>query len=267
MKIKELNENNKKIIVDIPLTTTSGKTRVKERDTIFGYGLPFASRTNSFNQKNYIEWQIGYDAIIPNNTENFTQKNYQNYINTTIKDLNFIGSNGKNKTLYELSEYLYYFAKWEVITQQQLQDLKQFVENINEDDVLENNKHCEIKRTRLQQKTINSLEFQTLTIEYPQLLYKFDNYEIIAEITIKEKQRAVGTQPMLYFCFPITELQAENLLVGRTAEVKEFADFVFDENNAFIILEMIKIFGMLSSSHKFDTLQILTTILETICQE
>jgi hypothetical protein len=116
-------------------------------------------------------------------------------------------------------------------------------------------------------KTINSLEFQTLTIEYPQLLYKFDNYEIIAEITIKEKQRAVGTQPMLYFCFPITELQAENLLVGRTAEVKEFADFVFDENNAFIILEMIKIFGMLSSSHKFDTLQILTTILETICQE
>jgi len=34
---------------------------------------------------------------------------------TTIKDKTFIGANGKEKTLYELSEYIYYFYKWGVI--------------------------------------------------------------------------------------------------------------------------------------------------------
>jgi hypothetical protein len=261
MKIKELDQANKKIIIDIPLTTTSGKTRVKERDNIFGYGLPFASRTNPFNQKNYIEWQIGYDAIIPNNLENFKEKNYQNYLNTTLKDFDFIGDNGKNKTLYELSEYLYYFSKWGAISQDELEKLKHFVENLADDDLLDNNQHCQIKRTHPKKQKINSFDFQTLTIEYPQLLYKFDNYEIIAEITIKEKQRAVGTQPMLYFCFPITELKTTIPLMGRTAEVKEFANFVFDDNNYKIIIEMIKIFGMLSPSHKFDTLAILETVV------
>ena len=45
----------------------------------------------------------------------------------------------------------------------------------------------------------------------------FGDYEIIAEITIREKQRAVGTQSMLYFCFPITELKSEDPLIGRCA--------------------------------------------------
>jgi hypothetical protein len=126
MKISKLDAINKKIIVDIPLTTTSGKTRVKQRDTIFGYGTPFASRQNKFNQKNYIEWQIGYDAVIPSNIKNFKAKDYKNYL----------------------------------------------------------------------------------------------------------------------------------------ANTKEFAHFVFDKNNSDIILEMIKIFGMLSASHKFDILAILQTIID-----
>jgi hypothetical protein len=67
---------------------------------------------------------------------------------------------------------------------------------------------------------------------------------------------------MLYFCFPITELQAEIPLIGRIANTKEFAHFVFDKNNSDIILEMIKIFGMLSASHKFDILAILQTIID-----
>jgi hypothetical protein len=262
MKISKLDAINKKIIVDIPLTTTSGKTRVKQRDTIFGYGTPFASRQNKFNQKNYIEWQIGYDAVIPSNIKNFKAKDYKNYLASTMQDATFIGANGKNKTLYELSEYLYYFVKWDVLSSQQLQQLRDFITNINESDLLENHKHCQIKRTHPNNKIINNFNFQTLTIEHPQLLYRFDNYEIIAEITIKEKQRAIGTQPILYFCFPITELQAEIPLIGRIANTKEFAHFVFDKNNSDIILEMIKIFGMLSASHKFDILAILQTIID-----
>jgi hypothetical protein len=267
MKIKELDQANKKIIIDIPLTTTSGKTRVKERDNIFGYGLPFASRTNPFNQKNYIEWQIGYDVLVPQekksgkNKGNFNQKELKLFNLSTLKKVTFNAYNNKNKALYELSEYLYYFHKWGVVSPSELEELKNFVENLEDSNLLDNNQHCQIKRTHPKKQKINSFDFQTLTIEYPQLLYKFDNYEIIAEITIKEKQRAIGTQPMLYFCFPITELKTTTPLIGRTAEKKEFANFVFDKNNYKIIIEMIKIFGMLSPSHKFDTLAILETVV------
>ncbi len=66
---------------------------------------------------------------------------------------------------------------------------------------------------------------------------------------------------MLYFCFPITELISDRPLIGRTANKKEFAYFKLDKNNANIVLEMIKIFGMLSGSHKFDILKIIDLII------
>ena len=261
MLIKTLDPTNKTITVDMPLTTISGKTRVKQRDSIFDYGLPFASRTNPFNQKNYIEWQIGYDATVPRNVDNFKAEKFKNFYNTTLKENYFTGDNGENKTLYELSEYLYYFATWKVISKKTLQELRDFLTDIAKEDLLDRHKHCQIKRTHPISKTINMVDFHALTVEYPQLIYQFGKYEIIAEITIREKQRAIGTQPMLYFCFPITELQSDEYLIGRCANKKEFAEFLFNKDNCFIILEMIKIFGMLSVSHQHDTVQIIQTIL------
>ena len=127
--------------------------------------------------------------------------------------------------------------------------------------LLNNNKHCQIKRTHPIEKRINTINFYALTVEYPQLIHRFGKYDVVTEITIREQQRAVGIQPMLYFCFPITELQAKIPLIGRCAETKEFAQFEFNKNNCFIVLEMIKIFGMLSTSHQYDSLQIIKTIL------
>ena len=89
----------------------------------------------------------------------------------------------------------------------------------------------------------------------------FGKYEIIAEITIREKQKAIGVQPMLYLCFPITELQTSANLIGRITQVNETAQFVIDKNNYRIVIEMIKVFGMLSPSHHKDILEILKSIL------
>ncbi len=254
----------KTIIVNVPLTTTSGKIRVKQRNSIFDYGLPFASRQNNFNQRNYIEWQIGYDATVPIDIHNFEEKKFKNFCNTTLKENYFTGANGNKKTLYELSEYLYYFATWKVISKKALTDLQKFLTGIKEEDLLDRHKHCQIKRTHPTDKTINEVDFHASTIEYPQLIHRFGKYEIIAEITIREKQRAVGTQPMLYFCFPVTELQSDENLIGRCANQKEFAKFLLNKDNCFIILEMIKIFGMLSVSHQHDTVQIIETILDDL---
>ncbi len=254
MSIKIIDEKNKSLIVEIPLTTTSGKIRVKERNNIYGYGQPFASRSKKFNQKNYIEWQIGYDVEITNKKIELT----------TLKNLNFDAYNGKTKAIYELSEYLYYLTTFNLFSIKQLDDLKRSIENLNEDDLISKHRHCAIKRTHPNNEIINDLDFEVLTVEYPQLIHKFGDYEIIAEITIREKQRAVGVQPMLYFCFPITELKTDIPLIGRCAEIKEVASFEINKKNSFIILEMIKIFGMLSPSHQYDTLQILELIIKKI---
>jgi hypothetical protein len=66
---------------------------------------------------------------------------------------------------------------------------------------------------------------------------------------------------MLYFCFPIAELQTKNPLLGRCADIKEIAIFELNESNYFIIIEMMQIFGMLSPSHKADSIAIIDTIL------
>ena len=253
MYIEKVDRDKKELLVAIPLTTPRGKIRVKERDNIYGYGLPFASRTNKFNQKNYIEWQIGYDIEVG---EEFSKKLNRDL--TTIKEIQFIAYNKKNKYLYELSEYLYYMVDFGVISIDELDKLREFLENLDDNDLIEKHSHCQIKRTHPQIEKINNLDFELLKIEYPQLIYKFKNYEI--EITIKEKQRAVGIQPMLYFCFPITELITNKPLIGRSAKKQEFAYFKFDKNNMKIILEMIKIFGMLSISHRYDILTIINLI-------
>lgn len=60
MRISKLEDN--KIYIEIPLTSQSGKARVKIRNSFYEYGLPTATKQNPFSQKHYIEWQIGYDA-------------------------------------------------------------------------------------------------------------------------------------------------------------------------------------------------------------
>lgn len=251
MYIEKINKESQSLIVAIPLTTTSGKIRVKERDNIYGYGLPFPSRSKKFNQKNYIEWQIGYDIETKSDKMNLT----------TLKEVNFFAYNDKKKALYELSEYLYYLTEFGVVSISQLSDLKDNIKTLKEEDLISKHSHCSIKRTHPNKEKINNLDFEILTVEYPQLIHRFENYEIITEITIREKQRAVGVQPMLYFCFPITELESDSPLIGRCANKKESAYFTINKNNAFIIIEMIKIFGMLSPSHQYDTLEIIDLII------
>ncbi len=55
------DETNKRILVDIPLTTPTGKIRIKSRSMFYEYGNPHAARSKPITQNNYVEWQISYD--------------------------------------------------------------------------------------------------------------------------------------------------------------------------------------------------------------
>lgn len=247
-----IKEREHKIEVPILLTAVSGKIRIKNRSIVNEYGTPVAVRRDGFALTNYIEWQIGYDVV---------KKEAEKLAESSLPETEFIGANGKIKALYELSEYIWYFYKWNVISREELEGVINYLNSIQANDLIDNNSELQIDRSHPIAKNINGFDFEYTQVKYPLLVHKFNGYEIITEIKITEKQYAVGTQPMLYLCFPITELKTEVNLVGRVAEVKEIASFEITENNIKVFLEMLKMFGILSNSHKHDILEIINTIL------
>jgi hypothetical protein len=254
MFIKKIIEN-KEIRVAIPLTATSGKIRIKQRSILNEYGVPVATCQTELTQSCYVEWQIGYDVVIAEK---------EKLELTTLKDFKFIGANGKEKTLYELSEYVYYLVKWSFIPKSYLKDLKKFLINIPKENLFDLNSELSIKRSNFVEKEYNGIKFLQTKVEYPLIVHKFGKYEIITEIIIKEKQKAVGVMPMLYLCFPITELKTKPILLGRKANSKEIAEFIVNKDNANIFLQLLKLFGMLSEKHRKDILYIADVILENV---
>jgi len=93
------------------------------------------------------------------------------------------------------------------------------------------------------------------------LIHKFGKYEVLTEIVIREKQYAIGVQPMLYFCFPITELHSATPLIGRISDKNETADFVINKDNISVFVLMLKMFGTLSESHNKDIITIINKII------
>ena len=250
MYIKEIGKNE--IRVAIPLTKGTEKTRIKKRSILNEYGIPVSTKVEPFTQSCYVEWQIGYDVV---------KADVQKLEKTTLKNFSFIGANGKEKTLYELSEYIKYFYDWDIVSKKELIDIRNYLFNLSNDNYLDVNPELSIKRTHPIHKTINNFNFMWTKVEYPLLVYKFDSYEIVAEIKITEKQYAIGVQPMLYLCFPITELENSKKLLGRTAKTKEFANFVINEKNIKVFLEMLKLFGTLSKNHNKDIISIIDVII------
>ena len=254
MKIFSVDYRNQKIIIEIPLTQPTGKIRIKERQSYTDFGVPVATRQKVFNPNMYVEWQIGYDAELNSSKADLSRLKDRN-------DLTFKAYNGKKKVLYELSEYLYYFYEMGVISKQDIDTLEIKIKNISESKLIENS--YKIYKSNPIRKTFNEMEFLESEIKYPHLIYDFDNgFFIIAEITIREKQKAIGIQPMVYICFPVSYLKDQNgnSIIGRKAEKNEKVYFELDKDKAFVIIDSFKIFGMLSKNHKHDILEILKVI-------
>jgi len=248
-----IKESEHKIEVPILLTAVSGKIRIKNRSIVNEYGTPVAVRRDGFALSNYVEWQIGYDVV---------KKETDKLAESSLPETEFVGANGKTKALYELSEYIWYFHKWAIVSKEELKSVINYLNSIPDNDLIDNNSELQIDRSHPIAKNINGFGFEYTQVKYPLLIYKFNGYEIVTEIKITEKQYAVGTQPMLYLCFPITELKSKTNLAGRCAEVKEIAHFEISESNIKVFLEMLKMFGILSKNHKHDILQIINTIIE-----
>ena len=250
----ETSRETLEINFDLPLTNPTGKARIKERNSVHDYGKPFASRSKCFNSNNYMEWQICYDDPAEKQR-------------STVEEVTFTTFRGKkkeDKSLYELSEALYYFYHWNVVSDGEIQDLLKSAE-VEESKFINHRPDTQIGRGNPTDTEINSLSFHRIILKYPQLIYRFQSHnDYIAEIMIREKQRAVGVQPMLYFCFPISELKSSaGKLIGRTARPKETGRLTLTPDKKSIILDMFKIFSILSKPHNRDILSILHSIRQS----
>ncbi len=237
------------IEVSIPLTSISGKVRVKIRHAFSDYGVSTATRTIPFSLKHYVEWQIGYDVPIKD------KKN----LNSLLKDekYHFLGANDKVKTLYELSEIIYYAKQLGLISLENLENTLKYLEKQKQ--FIEDN--FMITRERFRSHQFGGMDFELSHISYPLLIHSFNDNQL-SEIVIREQQYGSKTQAMLYFCFSILELKAATPLLNRTATLKEHALLIIHKTNAPMFLEMLKIFGLLSQAHHDDVLKILEKILQ-----
>ncbi|MUU47287.1 R.Pab1 family restriction endonuclease [Helicobacter pylori] len=244
----KVNDDKKAIEVSIPLTSTSGKARVKIRHAFSDYGISTATRKIPFSLKHYVEWQIGYDVPI---------KDKEKFELTTLKDekYHFLGANNKVKTLYELSEIIDYAKRLGLISLENLENTLKYLEKQKQ--FIEDN----FIRERFRSHQFGGMDFELSRISYPLLIHSFNDNQL-SEIVIREQQYGSKTQAMLYFCFSILELKTATPLLNRTAALKEHALLTIHKTNAPMFLEMLKIFGLLSQSHHNDVLKILEKILE-----
>lgn len=227
---------------ELPLTAVAGKVRIKERSTFSDYGLPIAPTQTHINIKHYVEWQIGYDEVVSKD------------------DFHFIGANKKPKKIFELSQIIQKFYQNSIISKNDLLTLKAKVEQ--NDELIE--REMKITHTHFAPKKIANINFLESQISYPLLIHNFENNEFLSEIVVREKQRAVGVQGMLYFCFPVHLLKnanGERDFLGRCIKSKEKGYLQINQNNIQIFLKMLQIFGILSQNHKHDVLEILNFII------
>lgn len=76
--------------------------------------------------------------------------------------------------------------------------------------------------------------------------------DICTEIIVREKQRAVGIQPMLFLCLPILCLKFGNQPIGRILEQKEKATWNIGVVEVGLAVELFRMFGMLSQRHRSE---------------
>lgn len=240
----------KNILISIH-ATNAGKFRFKKRKNRLDFGETFSTREFPFDEQTYLEWQIGYDVPIKD-----VEKGKKG---TKLTSKHFVGSNGKEKYPYELSEIFFKAMELRLITKKEvengLNEIKSYKSFIDE-------KAITVERhSRL---TINGINFEETSIKLPTLfmIETLDGTQI--EVSIQKQQYATGVQPMVYFCIPLRAFKNSSDLLGKSSVSGDKLVYVINKTNVLNLIFMMKVFGMASKRHNHDVVKILEVLLEII---
>lgn len=230
--------------------TNSGKFRFKKRKNRLDFGETFSTRECLFDEQAYLEWQIGYDVPV---------KDVGGEKNTKLNKKSFIGSNGKIKYPYELSEIFWTAIELNLISKEEvkclLDEIRKYTQFIDEK-VISVEHHSKL--------SINGVHFEETSIKLPTLFMVETLDETQIEVSIQKQQYASGVQPMVYFCIPLKSFMNSSDILGKSSISGDKLKYVINQSNVQNLLNLMKVFGMVSKRHNHDIVQIIQTLLEII---
>ena len=232
----QIDETQKQIAIFLPMTTPTGKARVK-RPIPGQQAEPVATRQKTLEPDDYIEWQIAYETSNPDEPSALAKVQF---------------SKGR-ETRYgaELTRLLVEARHLGLLSQQDFEGLKQLISEPLINSVEESD------RILLRKSSPDTLAtrhgFARFVLEVPFYEKRTSAYAI--QISISKKQRAVGNQAMVYVCLPVaqcTSRSTQNAFIGRTADAKEKATYCITSQNVSLITDAIVAFAIASQNHRDD---------------
>lgn len=244
MRIEVDNENRQ-----INLTfeaKNDGKFRFKKRNSPFNFGLCFSTREEEFDTNTYLEWQIGYDALVSQVKKGEKE--------TSVK-IEFTNDKGQKKYPYELSEILYDALRIDLITKD---DIKRLISEISAYSDFIDTRPIETSTSK-DNVNINKYRFIETSTKLPTLFFTEMEDCSQIDISIEKQQYASGVQPMIYFC--IESRAFKESLIGRTSNIGEMITYTICSSNIANFFAIVRVFGMASERHRNDILKILNLFL------
>ena len=235
--------NSEAVRVRLPLTDVTGKVRVKEKSSD-GFGLPVAPSKTPLGKKHYLEWQIGYDSPNTNSP-------------SVVPEIRFT-RNGETKYGHELSKIIFAAVRLGILSTNDLRREIEALKRIQPAEFEEN------QTVQVEVSTNAAADgFQSAVQRLPQFTKTTPHGWV--QIQLKQKQRAVGYQAMVYVCLPMNEVLAMDGTPRQAgpAKSKETVYYDFTRVNAAFLLDILYAFGLASQQHNEDIRKILGKILET----
>ena len=161
-----------------------------------------------------------------------------------------------------MSEIVFYARKHRLIEDAEIAKCIADIRSVSDANTFEET--ASVGRTEPERVHINGLPFEEMKVSYPLFVHRLGRSEIFAEIMIREKQKAVGTQAMLYVCLPITALTFLQQPIGRKLDKKECAEWRIGREEAALSLELFRVFGTLSPKHRHDVISILEMLFTDV---
>jgi hypothetical protein len=229
--------------VRLPLTDVTGKVRVKEKSAD-GFGIPIAPSKTVLGAKHYLEWQIGYDTPDAKGI-------------TVVPQIKFTRK-GETKYGHELSKIVFEAVRLGLLSTNEL---------VREVALLKKNSTGTFEESRAVEVEVSTNTtadgFQSAVQKLPQFTKTTPHGSV--QIQLKQKQRAVGYQAMIYVCLPMSEVLAMDGSPRKpaVANSKETVFYDFNSENMSFLMDIVHAFGIASAQHQEDIQKILGKILET----
>lgn len=232
----EYNVQNNRIFISLPITTPTGKTRVKR--PIQGYAPePVACRSVAMQQNDFLEWQISYD------TDSLQEPSVLH--NVVLNKLQGV------RYGCELVRLIVEGRKIGILAEARFLELKELVSTPMKAGI-EELEQIQREEDPTAQTIASRYGFMRHYLRVPNYLRTTPAYSV--EIKIAHKQRAVGNQAMIYVHLPLSRCQSEEgqPFIGRCAERLERAYYTIDSENIGVVYDTVVAFALASVDHRND---------------